>query len=169
MGSLRPQAWGRVHMMRSGKRSWNPVLSPEDLGEEDLDDFDDILVSDYPEPQQYQVSKRADISKEGNHLIFCSSEFSLDLLNEKTPQGKVHLIFHRGWGLLESKVFFRGKSNDFRSWQSGWQKFLRQLRSNAGVGRGGRRSWFGGVHMLRQGSRAPIYYWKSTRLQQSFE
>ena len=46
------------------------MLSPDDLGEEDLEDFDDILVSDYPEPQQYQVSKRADKNKEGDHLIF---------------------------------------------------------------------------------------------------
>ena len=34
----------------------------------------------------------------------------------------------------------------------GWNEFLRQLRSNAGIHRGGRRrSWFGGVHMLRSG------------------
>ena len=37
------------------------------------------------------------------------------------------------------------------SGQNGWHDFLRQLRSNAGVSRGGRRSWFGGVHMLRSG------------------
>ena len=66
-GSLRPRSWGRVHMMRSGKRSWNPELSTEDLAEEDLEDYDDILVSD--DPHQYQVSKRADTSKEGDHLI----------------------------------------------------------------------------------------------------
>ena len=55
-------------MMRSGKRSWNSELSPEDLGEEGLEDLDDIL--DYPESQQYQVNKRADKNKEGDHLIF---------------------------------------------------------------------------------------------------
>ena len=69
-GALRPRAWGRVHMMRSGKRSWNPELSPEDLDEDRMEDLDDILVSDYPESQQYQVNKRADKNKEGDHLIF---------------------------------------------------------------------------------------------------
>ena len=54
-------------MMRSGKRSWNPELSTGDLGEEDLEDYDDILGSD--DPQQYQVSKRGDNSKGGDNFI----------------------------------------------------------------------------------------------------
>ena len=65
--SLRPGGWGRVHMMRSGKRSWSPEVSHDKFGEEDLEDYEDILV----EPQEYQVSKRADNSKEGDHFIFC--------------------------------------------------------------------------------------------------
>ena len=59
-GSLRPRAWGRVHMMRSGKRSWSPELSQDDLGEEDQEDYEDVLLSEDPQPGQYQVSKRAD-------------------------------------------------------------------------------------------------------------
>ena len=49
-------------MMRSGKRSWNPELSNDDLGEEDIEDYDDILVSE--DPHQFQVSKRGDNGKE---------------------------------------------------------------------------------------------------------
>ena len=69
LGSVRPRAWGRVHMMRSGKRSWNPELSQDDLGEEVLEDYDEVLLSEDPQPHQYQVSKRADSGKEGDHSI----------------------------------------------------------------------------------------------------
>lgn len=55
-------------MMRSGKRSWSPELSNDDLGEEDMEDYDDILVSE--DPHQFQVSKRGDNGKAGDHFIF---------------------------------------------------------------------------------------------------
>ena len=65
---MRPRSWGRVHMMRSGKRSWNPELSNDDLGEEDMEDYDNILVSE--DPHQFEVSKRGDNGKAGDHFIF---------------------------------------------------------------------------------------------------
>merc|ERR1711874_3772 len=98
-GGLRRRSWGRVHMMRSGKRGSEPEHVTEEL-DHDMDDTDYMF-----EPQDqmlYEVSKRA-------------------------------------------------------SGQNGWHDFLRQLRSNAGVSRGGRRSWFGGVHMLRSGKKRS--YW----------
>merc|ERR1712098_128421 len=46
---------------------------------------------------------------------------------------------------------YRNPVNKRSGSRTGWNEFLRQLRSNAGITRGGRRSWFGGVHMLRSG------------------
>ena len=60
---MRPRSWGRVHMMRSGKRSWNPELSPDDLGEEYLEDYGDVLE---PTGHQYHVSKRANNNKDND-------------------------------------------------------------------------------------------------------
>ena len=109
-GGIRRRAWGRVHMMRSGKRSvqntgngnWVPDERSADVGSGDE-----------------------------------TADLGIDL--EALDNTKLRRVTRSG-----------------AAGQQSWtQNFLRSLRNRSGLPRrGGRRSWFGGGHMMRSGKRS---------------
>merc|ERR1712142_676395 len=130
-GGIRRRAWGRVHMMRSGKRS--------DPAWEDDDDSD--LVPDIMESNEGKEFADAD-PVENPKLRRVSRSLG------RNKWGGVHML---RTGKRSGQEVGAGAGTG-----AGWgANFLRTLRGRAGLARrGGRRSWFGGGHMMRSGKRS---------------
>ena len=109
-GGIRRRAWGRVHMMRSGKRS------EENTGNGDW----------VPDERSVDVGSGDE-----------AADLGIDL--EALDNTKLRRVTRSG-----------------AAGQQSWtQNFLRSLRNRSGLPRrGGRRSWFGGGHMMRSGKRS---------------
>merc|ERR1712098_5899 len=115
---IRRRAWGRVHMMRSGKRSFQDS------------DSDGHWIQDSHLPQDGVDNEVPDIGDE-------SADLGIDL--EALDNSELRRVTRSG-------------SVGQQTWT---QRFLRSLRDRSGLSRrGGRRSWFGGGHMMRSGKRS---------------
>ena len=146
-GGIRRRAWGKVHMMRSGKRG--------DAGQQD----DDVQYQ-IPEDEEDFGSvvdmnpdtgvERADL---GIHLEALDNSRLRRVSRSGDKWGGVHML---RTGKRSSSQVPDAEDGGFWGW-----KFLRSLRNVSGLSRrGGRRSLFGGGHMMRSGKRSSWRVWR---------
>jgi len=140
IGGIRRRAWGRGHLMRSGKRSQPSKSWRFGEGEDTEDGVESADLGIGLEPLRDNHLRRV-------YRSYQQPELEEDMEIMEIPEGDTEIMeIPEGDTMIQSK---RSMVPRVRV-----QPAQLRWRSTAGLARrGGRRAWFGGGHMLRSGKK----------------